>query len=134
MEKPGLPSGRRCKVLIPLPAAGFDPSEVAISWLVLSREKHELFFATPDGVAATADPIMLSGEGLDPWGQIPGLRKFRVVGLILRADRAARAAYAQMIEAPSFRSPIAYDSLQERDFDALLLPGGHAKEMRPYLE
>ena len=36
--------------------------------------------------------------------------------------------------ARAFRAPIAYDAIRLEDFDALLLPGGHAKGMRPYLE
>jgi putative intracellular protease/amidase len=120
--------------LVPLPNAGFDPSEVAVAWSALADNEHEVVFATPDGTTAVADPIMLSGEGLDPWGFVPGLRKVRAVGLILRADRAARAAYARMATDPRFSAPARYDAVRAQDFDALLLPGGHAKEMRNYLE
>jgi protease I len=45
-----------------------------------------------------------------------------------------RAAYAAMAESMAFRKPITYDAVRHEDFDALLLPGGHAKGMRPYLE
>jgi len=63
------------RVLVPLPSRDFDPSEVAVSWRVLREAGCEVLFATPDGARAHADPIMLSGEGLDPWGVVPGLRQ-----------------------------------------------------------
>lgn len=65
------------KVLMPLPARDFDPTEAAVTWRVLSEAGHEVFFATPDGRPARADPLMLSGEGLDLWGAIPGLKKIK---------------------------------------------------------
>jgi putative intracellular protease/amidase len=60
------------KVLIPIPARDFDPTEVAIPWRALTRLGHEVAFATPDGRPGQADAIMLTGQGLDPWGWIPG--------------------------------------------------------------
>src|SRR6185369_4277185 len=99
-------------VALPIPSEDFDPSEVAISWSILSEQGHQVTFATPDGLPGKGDPIMLSGEGLDFWGFVPGLRKVRLLGLALRANAAAREAY-----------------------DGLLLPGGHrARGMKPYLE
>jgi hypothetical protein len=32
---------------------------------------------------------MLTGEGLDPWGFMTGLRRLTLVGRVLRANRAA---------------------------------------------
>jgi putative intracellular protease/amidase len=123
------------RVLIPLASRDFDPSEVAVPWRILSNTGHEVVFATPDGRRGYADEMMLSGEGLDPWGWIPGLRKLVVCGAILRADRAARDAYAALERAAAFVRPLAYDALRADDFDALVLPGGHrAGGMRPYLE
>ena len=54
-------------VLIPIPSRDFDPTEVAVSWRVLTALGHEVRFATPDGGPAAADQIMLDGIGLDPW-------------------------------------------------------------------
>lgn len=122
------------RVLLPLPRRDYDPSEVAVSWRTLRANGHEVCFATPDGEPALADPLMLSGEGLDAWGLIPGLRKLRVLGLALRANAAARDAHAALIEDPAFRAPTTYAAVDPAAFDALLLPGGHAKGMRPYLE
>jgi hypothetical protein len=55
-------------VLLPLPARDFDPSEAAVSWRVLVDAGHAVSFATPDGLPAVADDIMLTGRGLDLWG------------------------------------------------------------------
>jgi len=122
------------KILMPLPREGFDPSEAAVSWQILRAADHAVMFATPDGRPAAADPIMLSGIGLNFWSRVPGLRRIKLIGALLRADRNARTAYAAMVDDLEFRSPRAYAQLREADFDALLLPGGHAQGMREYLE
>jgi putative intracellular protease/amidase len=123
------------RVLIPLPARDFDPSEAAVSWRVLVRAGHAVSFATPDARAADADAMMLTGKGLDLWGAIPFLRNLPLVGLLMRANRDAREAYADMIADPNYAAPLRWDSLDVSTFDALLLPGGHrARGMRGYLE
>ncbi|MET3653305.1 type 1 glutamine amidotransferase domain-containing protein [Dyella japonica] len=122
-------------VLIPLPHQDVDPSEVAVPWRILTEAGHQVTFATPDGRVASADPIMLSGEGLDPWGFVPGLRKLRVFGLMLRANANARRDYAALEKAVSFHAPIAWEAIDPDRFDGLLLPGGHcARGVREYLE
>jgi putative intracellular protease/amidase len=123
------------RVMILLPARDFDPSEVAITWETLVQEGHTVTFATPDGQPAVADSIMLSGEGLDLWGQIPGLRKLKLLGLLLRANAAARRAYDKMQFDPAFLHPITYFDLGLHDYDGLVLPGGHRpRGMRQFLE
>lgn len=122
------------KVLVPLPRTGFDPSEAAISWKILVAAGHDFAFATPDGRAAVADPIMLTGVGLDFWSRIPGLRRLKLVGLLLRADRNARRAYGELERDAAFCAPLHYAQVDSADFDALLLPGGHAQGMRECLE
>jgi putative intracellular protease/amidase len=123
------------KVLIPIPSRDFDPSEVAISWSVLKRLGHSVTFATPDGQPGHADDLMLSGEGLDIWGFLPGLRQFVAIGRLMRANADARNAYAAMEQDPAFKAPLAWPQVQRQDFDGLLLPGGHrARGMREYLE
>jgi putative intracellular protease/amidase len=123
------------RVLIPIPSADFDPSEVAIPWQVLGAAGHEIAFATPDGKPGRADDLMISGRGLDPWGFIPGLDRARVVGLVLRANSEARAAYARLKRDAAFGAPRSYAGLRVDDHDALVLPGGHrARGMRAYLE
>lgn len=109
-------------VLMPLPARDFDPSEAAISWRMLQHSGVRVVFATPDARPAAADARMLSGEGLGVWKSI------------LQAAPVAREAHAEMIAAKAFAHPLAYAEISRFGFDALLLPGGHAPGMRPYLE
>ena len=78
---------------------------------------------------------MLSGRGLDPWAQIPGLDRLKVAGLVLRANRDAREAYSRLERDPAFLQPLPYGRLRAGDHDVLVLPGGHrARGMRVYLE
>jgi putative intracellular protease/amidase len=122
-------------VLIPIPAIDFDPTEVAVSWSVLAALGHDVRFATPDGKAGAADPMMLSGTGLDPWSRLHFLRRLRLVGLILRANADARAAYDKMIASSAFQSPMRWAEIDVDKFDGLLLGGGHrARGMRPFIE
>ncbi len=90
-------------------------------WKQLSALGVDVVVATPDGAPAEADPIVLSGEGL-------GLFSFA-----LRADTLGRGAYEEF-QSEMCRHPQSYGEVDAADFDALILPGGHAKEMRPYLE
>jgi putative intracellular protease/amidase len=123
------------RVLCLLPARDFDPSEAAVSWQVLVNAGHVVSFATPNGQPAVADDIMLTGQGLDPWGAIPLLRNWPLVGLVLRANRDARKAYADMVVDPGYVAPRRWATIDPSEFDALLLPGGHrARGMRDYLE
>jgi putative intracellular protease/amidase len=123
------------RILVPLPARDFDPSEAAVSWRVLTDAGHAIGFATPDGRPAAADDMMLTGRGLDPWGAIPLLRNLPLIGLLMRANRNARRDYARMIADDSHRAPLRWDAIDPSQFDALLLPGGHrARGMREFLE
>ena len=99
------------RVLIPLPARDYDPSEAAVSWRVLVNAGHAVHFATPDGGPADADDMMLTGRGLDPWGAIPLLRNWPLMGLLMRANRDARNAYAEMIADPNYLAPQRWDTL-----------------------
>jgi protease I len=110
------------RILIPLPRRDFDPTEAGVPWLELTRRGHELIFATPDGKPASADPHMLSGQGLGIWRPL------------LMADRRGRSAHDAMAASSTFAHPLPYAELRANDFDALLLPGGHAAGMREYLE
>ncbi len=123
------------QILIPIPARDFDPTEAAISWQVLKSLDHAVTFATPGGKAAEADEMMLTGQGLDLWGFIPILRRFPLLGLLVRADKNGRLAYEAMTGDPGFKAPIKWTDIDAGKFDGLLLPGGHrARGMRPYLE
>jgi putative intracellular protease/amidase len=122
-------------VLIPLPSRDFDPTEIAVSWHVLTALGHRVTFATPNGKPGEADPIMISGKGLDPWSLLPLVGRIRLIGLLLRANANARRAYARMIATPEFRAPQQWRNLDGADYDGLLLGGGHrARGMCEYLE
>jgi putative intracellular protease/amidase len=122
-------------VIFPLPSKDFDPSEIAVSWLVLTKLGHHVSFATPDGLPAQCDPIMISGRGLDPWSWVPLLGSFRLLGLILRADSNARRAFKEMTQDRAFQNPLRWLDVKSNEFDGMLLGGGHrARGMRQYLE
>lgn len=110
------------KILIPLPNYGFDPTECAIPYKILSEKGHEITFATPEGKTAKADSKMLFGENL-------GIFKN-----ILMARKDAVSAYHEMENSKAFKNPIKYEEAKEENFDAIFLPGGHDKGMREYLE
>ena len=106
------------RVLIPVPDHGFDVTEVSVPWRVLTDAGHEMAFATEHGgTAAEADPRPLDGV---LFGQ-------------LGAEDEPKEFYRQLTRSRSFRDPLAWSGLDPSDFDALLLPGGHAPGMRQYL-
>jgi putative intracellular protease/amidase len=122
-------------VLIPIPDRDFDPTEVAVSWRVLTRHGHRVLFATESGTAGTADDIMVTGRGLDIWSALPILGAIPVIGLMLRANKDGRDAYAAMVESTEFQHPVSWSQATLDDIDALLLPGGHrARGMRSYID
>jgi len=109
-------------ILMPLPAHGFDPTEAAVTWKILTERGYDVVVATPDGGVPQADPIMVTGRGL------------ALLKRVLRADANGRAAYAQFSASPACQSPLSYKEAADVPLLGLVLPGGHAKEMRPYLE
>ena len=110
------------KILIPIPSYGFDPTEVAIPWKILSEKNVGIVFITPEGKKASADSIMLTGKKLGIWKSI------------LRARKDAVDAYNEIEKNESFCNPLKYADACEENFDAILLPGGHDKGVKEYLE
>jgi len=110
------------KVLIPLPSYGFDPTEAAIPWKLMTEKNFKVVFVTPEGAKASADKLMLSGKKLGIWKSV------------LMARKDAIEAYFEMENSESFRNPVKYSEVDENNFDAILLPGGHDKGIREYLE
>jgi putative intracellular protease/amidase len=106
------------RVLVPLPDRDFDVTEVAVPWRLLTDAGSEVVFATESGATPEADPLLLDGV---VFGQ-------------LGAETEPKQFYAELQAAPRFRQPIAYADIVPGAFDALLLPGGHAKGMRQYLD
>ncbi len=95
---------------------------MAIPWKLLFDDGFTIVFATPDGEKGEADMRMLKGEDL-------GLFK-----AVLQARTDAVDAYKEMENQPSFKYPLKYANVQHTDFDALLLPGGHDKGVKEFLE
>ena len=109
------------RVLLPIPSADFDPTEAAVPWKTLSEAGIDVVVATPDGRSAKADSIVLEGTALGP------------LRFLLRADANGRRAYEEFANA-ACEAPQSYESINPEDFEALILPGGHAPKMRDYLE
>ena len=106
------------RVLVPLPDRDFDVTEVAVPWRALRDAGHHTVFATERGHAAPlADPRLLEG----------------VIFGKLGAYEEPKSFYRDLTENADFRAPIAWEDLRPADYDALLLPGGHAAGMRQYL-
>lgn len=107
------------RILLPLPDRDFDVTEVAVPWKLLTRAGHEVVFATERGGAAPAcDPLLLTGVVFGKLGAEPEPISF----------------YRELEQATEFQRPVAWAGLRGADFDALLLPGGHAQGMKQYLE
>ncbi len=122
-------------VLIPIPDRDFDPTEVAVSWRVLSGNGHRVIFASESGTPGVADDIMVTGRGLDIWSAIPVLGAMAIVGRILRANTDARSAYQDMLDSAEYQHPRSWAQTTLDGIDALVLPGGHrARGMRRYID
>lgn len=109
-------------IVVPIPSTDFDPTETAVPWAMLRAAGHRVCFATPDGRPGRADDRMVDGTGLGP------------LAPLLRADANGRAAYAALRESAEFSAPLRWDALAATTYDGLLLPGGHAPGMKPFLE
>lgn len=105
------------RVLMPLPDAGFDVTEVAVPWRLLSDAGHDVIVATHSGQVPSADPLLISGVVFGRLGAEPEPIDF----------------YRAFESSPERCAPLRWPDIQVRDFDALLLPGGHAPAMRQYL-
>jgi putative intracellular protease/amidase len=122
-------------VLIPIPDRDFDPTEVAVSWRVLTDNGHRVIFATESGTPGVADDIMVTGRGLDIWSALPVLGSLSLIGLVLRANKNGRDAYAAMVRSQEYQHPVSWSAAALDDLDGLLLPGGHrARGMRSYVD
>jgi putative intracellular protease/amidase len=105
------------RVLLPLPDVDFDPTEVSVPWKILTRAGHDVVFATEKGAKGACDPKLLTGV---VFGQLGA--KEKTIGI-----------YRELEKDPAFEKPIAWDTIDPKSFDALVLPGGHAQGMKQYL-
>jgi putative intracellular protease/amidase len=89
-----------------------------VPWRLLTRAGHAVTFATEQGGRApAADPRLLDGV---IFGQ-------------LGAAAEPKAFYAEMLDDPAYRAPVAWSEIDAAGYDGLVLPGGHAPGMRQYL-
>ena len=110
------------RALILLPQQGFDPTEVAVPWKALAEAGHEVVFATETGAKPACDAVTLTGQGLPLYARF------------LRAHEANRALYGEMAACASFNTPVAWADVVASHYALIHFPGGHAPQMRPYLE
>lgn len=110
------------KILIPLPSFDFDPTECAVPWKYLIDNGVEVVFATPNGQEAVCDQRMLNGNGL---GLLTGL---------LRADAPSQKNYQELKNSTEFKHPKKWSEVDSKNYDGVILPGGHAQGMKEYLE
>lgn len=105
-------------VIIPLPDNDFDTTEVSIPWKHFVEAGFNVTFSTEAGKTPQTDPRLLTGVIFGQLGAKPD----------------AIAAYHELQQQQSFQHPIPYDAIETEQYELLLLPGGHAKGMRQYLE
>jgi putative intracellular protease/amidase len=119
-SSPATPDSNRpfLPILMALPDHDFDPTEAAIPWQICTCRGLGVAFSTEQGDIAEADLYKLSGP---------------LANLLSGGDKT-RSAYRQMTQDPVYRRPVAYAEIDVSEYAALLLPGGDALRMRPYLE
>jgi putative intracellular protease/amidase len=100
----------------------YDPSELAIPWIQLRKMGLEIGYATPSGDNGGADPRMLTGAGLG------------ILKPILMARGDAVSMYHQLSEELDFKRPQTVGRIAPDEYDAIILPGGHAPGIRTGLE
>lgn len=105
-------------VLICLPDRDFDPTEVATPWHRFREAGFRVTFASEHAQVGACDPLLLTGV---LFGQ-------------LGAKPEAIERYQRMVQSQEFQRPLAWRDVVVAQFDALLLPGGHAPGMRQYLD
>lgn len=106
------------RVLLPLPDHDFDTTEVAVPWKLLTDAGHDVVFATESGgTAPRCDPLLIDGVLFGKLG----------------AEAEPISFYREMEQVAEYRSPVSWGEIEPRDFDGLVLPGGHAPKMRQYL-
>lgn len=106
------------RVLIALPDHDFDPTEVVQPWDKIRKAGGEPVFATEHGDIGSCDPKLLTGV---VFGQL-GAKPENV------------ALYHEAAATDAFKKPLKWSDIRAADYEALVLPGGHAQGMKQYLE
>lgn len=108
-------------VLMLLPERDYDPTESAVPWAALTGAGHTVSFATPTGAPALADERLVTTG-------------FGALNPLLMTRKGALDEYHRMTRDAAFQTPLAHAALAVAQYDALLVPGGHAQGMRTLLE
>lgn len=106
------------RILIPIPNQDFDLTEVAVPWKLFKNKGYDVIFATENGSRGYCDPKLITGV---IFGQ-------------LGASSEAIGYYRELEKEEHFLHPMPFTLIEPAAFDLLLLPGGHAQGMKPYLE
>jgi len=108
------------RVLVFMSDHGQDPTEVAVPWSILTKNGVTVEFATETGTEPYADPRMLEGP----------------VSIAMGAVSSAKALYNELAKEEAWKHPHAWSqpSFSLESYTGVLLPGGHDKPMRQYLE
>ena len=105
------------RILMPLPDTDFDVTETSVPWRLLTRDGHDVVFATEHGGKAPAGDALLLDGSLGKLGPAAEPRAF----------------YDEMARSPAFQAPIAWSAIEPATYDGLILAGGHAPGMKQYL-
>ncbi len=108
-------------VIINLPQQGFDPTEAAVPWRILTQHGVKVIFSTPDKTLSGADKRMVS-EGLG------------LLSPFLMTPKKVLKIYEQMIETREFKNPLAYDEIDIEGIEGMIFPGGHGEGIKSMLE
>ena len=115
------------RILTVLPDKDFDPTEAGVPWHVLTSAGHEVFFANETGGASECDQMTLQGLRLDGH-PMRGLLK----SLVAKPENVG--IYRRMEDDKKYQAAKCWQDIDPEEYDALVLPGGHAPGMKPYLE
>ncbi|CAG7827084.1 unnamed protein product, partial [Allacma fusca] len=96
----------------------FDVTETSVPWRLLTNDGVKVDFATESGQPGQCDPLLLTGV---VFGQLGG-------------SKEAIKFHSEMIASSEYQKPLRFDQVDFSNYDAILLPGGHAQGMKPYLE
>ena len=110
------------RILLLVSNIEFDPTEASVPWKIETEAGHDVWFANEGGRLAICDQITLTGKCLAKHLQV------------LAAKPENRALYAQMATSERFLNPLAWKDVQPDEFDGLILLGGHAPGLKPYVE
>ncbi|KAI5858477.1 hypothetical protein BZA05DRAFT_381350 [Tricharina praecox] len=109
------------KAIIFVANHGNDPTEVAVPWSELKAGGCAVTFATEHGDIAAADPVTVQQT---------------LFACVLGATSTATSTYRDMLASAEFNNPLSWsdEGFDILGYDIVILPGGHDKPIRQYLE